>query len=77
MQYLKKRGLEIPNDCAVAGMGASELSRFITPRLTTIDFSSEDAGRETATLILEQIDGQNYHEIIRIIKYRLIEQESI
>ncbi|WP_338448331.1 LacI family DNA-binding transcriptional regulator [Niallia oryzisoli] len=77
IQYIKEICLSIPDDIAVAGMGASELSKFITPALTTIDFSIEDAGREAANLLLEQINGGNYHETIRTIKYRLLERSSI
>ncbi|WP_394233711.1 LacI family DNA-binding transcriptional regulator [Niallia oryzisoli] len=77
LQYIKEIGLSIPNDIAVVGMGGSELSRFISPALTTIDFSIEDAGREAATLLLEQINGGNYHETIRTIRYRLLERSSI
>jgi len=77
LQYIKEIGLSIPNDIAVTGMGGSELSRFISPALTTIDFSIEDAGREAATILLEQINGGNYHETIRTIRYRLLERASI
>ncbi|MBS4204366.1 LacI family DNA-binding transcriptional regulator [Lederbergia citrea] len=77
LQYIKETGLSIPDDIAVAGMGASELSRFISPPLTTIEFSMKDAGREAAGLLLEQINGENDHEIIRKIKYRLLERSSI
>lgn len=77
MQYLKQVGLLIPDDIAVAGMGGSELSMFISPPLTTIDFSIEDAGRESASMLLEKINGENNHEVIRTIKYRLLERCSI
>ncbi|MEB6550001.1 LacI family transcriptional regulator [Heyndrickxia sporothermodurans] len=77
MQYIKEIGLSIPEDIAVAGMGASELSKVISPSLTTIDFSIEEAGREAASLLLEKINGQNNREIDRIIKYRLLERDSI
>ncbi|MCM3567036.1 LacI family DNA-binding transcriptional regulator [Neobacillus mesonae] len=77
MQYIKEIGLSIPGDIAIAGMGASELSKFISPPLTTIDFSFEDAGREAASLLLEKINGHDYHETIRTIKYRLLERDSI
>jgi LacI family transcriptional regulator, sucrose operon repressor len=76
MQYIKDAGLSIPDEMAVAGMGASELSRFISPPLTTIDFSMEDVGSEAAGLLLEQINGSNTEEI-RKIQYRLIERSSI
>ncbi|MED1467079.1 LacI family DNA-binding transcriptional regulator [Bacillus salipaludis] len=77
MQYLKQAGLSIPDDIAVAGMGGSELSMFISPSLTTIDFSIEDAGREAASLLLEKINGGNHQEFTRTIKYRLLERGSI
>ncbi|MFJ5714366.1 LacI family DNA-binding transcriptional regulator [Neobacillus sp. NPDC093127] len=77
MQYLKEAGITIPDDIALAGMGASELSKYITPALTTIDFSIEEAGREAALLILKKINGENSHEIIKKIHYRLIERASI
>ena len=77
MQYLKEAGLSIPDDMAVAGMGGSELSRFMAPPLTTIDFSFEDAGREAARLLLESMSSENFHEKIKIIPYGLIERDSI
>lgn len=77
LQYIKEMDLSVPDDIAVAGMGASELSRFISPTLTTIDFSKEDAGREAASLLLEQINGGNSHETIRKIRHRLLERSSI
>ncbi|MEH7179699.1 LacI family DNA-binding transcriptional regulator [Neobacillus vireti] len=75
--YIKDKGLSIPTDIAVTGMGASELARHISPPLTTIDFSVEEAGREAASLLLAQIKGENYHETVKTIKYRLLERSSI
>ena len=77
IQYMKEAGLSIPDEMAVAGMGASELSRFISPPLTTIDFSIEEVGSKAADLLLEQINGRNSHDKISKIKYRLIERSSI
>ena len=77
MQTINECGLSIPGDIAVAGMGASELSSFITPSLTTVDFSIEDAGREAALMILLKIEGKDYYGEKRIISYRLVERESI
>ncbi|MEK4870261.1 LacI family DNA-binding transcriptional regulator [Niallia sp. FSL W8-1348] len=77
MQYIKDAGLSIPDEMAVAGMGASELSRFISPALTTIDFSIEEVGSEAAGLLLEQINDGNTQGKNRKIKYRLIERSSI
>lgn len=77
MQYLKEAGLSIPDDMAIAGMGGSELSRYMAPPLTTIDFSFEDAGREAAGLLLESMSSENFQEKIKIVPYGLIERDSI
>ncbi|MGM0974642.1 MAG: LacI family DNA-binding transcriptional regulator [Bacillota bacterium] len=77
LQYLRQNGYSVPGDVAIAGMGGSELSKYITPALTTIDFSFEDAGREAALLILQKISGEHSPEKTREINYRLVERESI
>lgn len=77
MKYIKEIGMSVPDDIALAGVGSSELGIYISPSLTTIDFSMEDAGREAAYLLLDQINGKNYNEIIKKITYRLLERSSI
>ncbi|SDN86678.1 transcriptional regulator, LacI family [Psychrobacillus sp. OK028] len=77
IRYLNDIGLSVPNDIAVAGMGGSELSKYISPSLTTIDFSIEDAGREAAKLLLKQIDGSSCKDVIRLIDHRLLNHFSI
>lgn len=77
LQRIKESGLSIPEDISLAGMGASEFSRYVTPALTTIDFSIEEAGREAAALILRKIGGENDHGMNITIPYRLIERASV
>ncbi len=77
MQYVKESGLVIPDEIAIAGMGASELSKFITPSLSTIDFMVEEAGREAAALMLELIDNDGKCVIKRNIKHRFLQRDSI
>lgn len=77
IKYLKGSGISVPNDIAVVGMGGSELSKYMTPSLTTIDFSIEDAGREAAKLLLKQIDGSTCKDVTKIINHRLLNHSSI
>ena len=77
VQYIREKGWSIPKDMAVAGMGASELSKYMTPSLTTVDFSIEEAGHETAGLLLEKISSMEDRNKSKIVKYRLIERDSI
>ena len=77
MQHLKELGLDIPGDMAVVGMGASELSKFITPSLSTIDFMIEEAGKEAAGLLLSMIDKYVNSSIKREVKHRFLQRDSI
>ncbi|KIL49800.1 LacI family DNA-binding transcriptional regulator [Jeotgalibacillus soli] len=77
MQYLKERGLSIPHDIGITGMGNSELSRYVTPPLTTIHYHYKTAGEEVARIILDKIDGKNNDEKKSALSYRLIERDSL
>ena len=77
IQHLKELGLSIPGDFAVVGMGASELSQFITPSLSTIDFMIEEAGKEAASLILKMLDDSEGKSIKRKVEHRFLQRDSI
>ncbi|MEH7234588.1 LacI family DNA-binding transcriptional regulator [Bacillus sp. JJ1562] len=76
MEYLKEQGLEIPNDVALTGMGASDLSKYVVPKLTTVDFLSEHTGAEAAKTLL-QILQVGISSEKKQIDYRLIIRDSI
>lgn len=76
MEYLKEQGLEIPGDVALTGMGASDLSRYVSPKLTTVDFLSEYTGAEAAKTLLEILqEGTSIEK--KQIDYRLMIRDSI
>jgi len=47
-----RRGLKVPRDIAVAGFGDFEVSRYCTPRITTIAVDPYDIGRRAGELLL-------------------------
>ncbi|MBY0363008.1 MAG: LacI family DNA-binding transcriptional regulator [Phreatobacter sp.] len=49
---LKRRGLRVPEDIAVAGFGDFEISRIALPAITTVKVDPFTIGRTTAELIL-------------------------
>ena len=55
---LKRRGLRIPQDVAVAGFGDEFLATMIEPGLTTVDLHPQRIGQQAAHLFLEQISLQ-------------------
>lgn len=76
MEYLKEQGLKIPSDVALTGMGASDLSKYVQPKLTTIDFLSEYTGAEAAKTLLRILqEGISLEK--KQIDYRLIIRGSI
>ncbi|MGG4547455.1 LacI family DNA-binding transcriptional regulator [Rossellomorea marisflavi] len=77
MNYVKSKGLRIPEDMAFAGIGASELSRYITPSLTTMDYQNKESGRVAAGLILEAIKGGVTSPEKRLINVRLLKGDSV
>jgi len=58
MQYVKKLGLQIPEDLAVVGMDNTYLSEMISPPLTSIDFSKEDFSEKLVDTMLKLIGGE-------------------
>ncbi|MGE6754737.1 LacI family DNA-binding transcriptional regulator [Rossellomorea sp. NPDC071047] len=77
MNYIKQAGLRIPEDIALAGVGASELSQYVTPSLTTVDFHYHKAGQEAANMILAQINQEDIPNDKMVLDYRLVKKDSV
>lgn len=52
IKLLKKRGLRIPDDVAVAGFSQSQSALIIEPNLTTVEQPTEMMGKTAANLLL-------------------------
>ena len=53
LQVLRRRGLRVPQDVALAGFSNELFSSFIEPMLTTVDQRCEQMGQAAARLLLE------------------------
>ena len=62
MSALIRSGIDIPGDIAVAGFDDIELSRHLTPTLTTIHQPRRRIGREAVRQLLLAIDGAEVEE---------------
>jgi DNA-binding LacI/PurR family transcriptional regulator len=51
----RERGLSPPDDLALVGFDAREMSRFLRPALTTVTRPTYDLGRTAAGLLVEQV----------------------
>ena len=58
MQYLKKLGLNIPEDMSVIGMDNTYLAEMLSPQLTTVDFSKEEFSERLVDTMLKLMKGE-------------------
>ncbi|QKS70166.1 LacI family DNA-binding transcriptional regulator [Paenalkalicoccus suaedae] len=77
MQYLQANGLKIPEDIAIIGIGASDLSKYVTPSLSTVDYFHEEAGILSARLLLNNLQNGEKKVEKSLMRYRLIERNSL
>ncbi|RWZ59055.1 LacI family transcriptional regulator [Halobacillus fulvus] len=76
MEYLKEQGYKIPEDIAVVGIGASMMSKYMTPSLTTVDYFNDEAGRNAASLLLRKLKNEEIEKKFEL-SYRLILRDSV
>ncbi|MBA2175535.1 LacI family DNA-binding transcriptional regulator [Halobacillus locisalis] len=76
IEYLKEQGYAIPEDIAVVGIGASMMSKYMTPSLTTIDYHNKEAGKQAAHLLLRQLKNEKIDPKFEL-SYRLILRDSV
>jgi len=81
IEYLNENGYRIPCDVAIIGMGDSKISRFTSPKLTTVHYYYKTSGVVAAKMILELInDGVESSKNTLIkekLSYKLIERNSM
>lgn len=58
MQVLQARGYRIPGDIAIAGFDDHEISRYLSPPLTTARQPLSDLGKLAVELLITQLDGK-------------------
>ena len=58
LQYLKGKGIKIPEDIAIVGFSNEPISSVIEPSLTTIDQPGFEMGKIAANLLLAQINDK-------------------
>lgn len=75
MKVIIKSGKKIPEDVSVAGFGGYGLLSITNPKLTTIKFENEKAGKIAADTIVNLIEERK-EPILKKINFKLIEGES-
>ncbi len=74
---LKRRGIRVPDDIAVAGFNDDPVSRIIEPNLTTVRYPGRAIGEVAASTMIRILEGTQYQSIHSIIlSHELIVRES-
>ena len=71
-----ERGVRVPEDVLVAGTSDFGLGATSTPPMTTLDYNSDEHGRQAAKLLLDLVRGVTPAQPRRVIPVSLIERES-
>ena len=72
----RNKGFEIPNDISVVGYDNIELSKFMTPKLTTVSQPLEQLAQIATDLLLDKITNQTVGAQLIKLDPQLIERES-
>ena len=73
----KKLNIAIPKDLSIVGYDNIALSRFIEPKLTTVEQNMFLLGNQAAQLLLEKIDSDNQTSKRIMLENSLVERESV
>lgn len=59
MTYIKERGLRIPEDVQVVGIGDGTPGKIIDPKLTTVHFFYKTSGMEAASMLADLMESES------------------
>jgi LacI family transcriptional regulator len=76
INYLKSKGLIIPEDVGVMGFDDIDMLKYITPRLTTVQYPIEKIGEKAVTSIIHKIEQGSYIPT-PLLDYEIIKGDSI
>lgn len=73
----KKLGIKVPNKISIIGYDNIPLSKFVEPKLTTMDQNMFFLGANAAQLLVEKIDCDNKFSKRIILNNSLVERETV
>lgn len=76
IRALNAQGLRVPEDVAVVGFDDIELSRLLSPTLTTIRQPQQQIGRRSMEMLLDLINGKPMRNYRTVLDYELVIRES-
>lgn len=76
MLYCREKGIRIPDDLMIGGVGDSRMGKVLYVPLSSVHLHYKTAGREGANMLLSEMkSGSGVHRIMQL-EYDIIERES-
>jgi LacI family transcriptional regulator len=76
MAVAHDRGLAVPEDLSIVGFDNAPLSRYLYPKLSTVDYPIEDMSRMAAQWVLGNVYGDETLEIVHQFEPKLLPRNS-
>lgn len=77
MKALKEMNLSVPQDISVIGIDDIEMSRYVSPMLTTVYIPKTDLGTVSAQMLIDLIE-EHYSSVMKIeLPYTIIERQTV
>ncbi|MHC9533476.1 substrate-binding domain-containing protein [Dellaglioa sp. L3N] len=77
MDIVKSMNMKIPEDVSIIGFDDYQLSKYMSPKLTTIRHPKEKMGRQVAMMLLKMIKNKNTKVEPVVYDAKLISRESV
>lgn len=76
IRYLKEKGIKVPDDIGIIGIGGIEMGEFVSPPLTTVSLPIEEAAMIGIKMLSKLIKGEELTERFINLKGKLIVRQS-
>ncbi len=76
MDMIRARGMSIPEDMSIVGFDNAPVSRYLHPKLSTVNYPIGDMGRMAARWVLHNVYDADGEEIQYLFQPRLVERAS-
>ena len=70
MKALTKEGRRVPDDCSIVAIDGIEMSKYVTPTLTTLVQPREEMGQEAVRILLEVLSGKKHQHLCLETRFR-------
>lgn len=77
MRALKELGYKIPKDISVVGHDNTEISRYVSPTLSTVALHIDELVQKTVSLLIENEEGDNMNVRYNSEEFEILMRESV